>query len=99
MTLQLLNTVASSEMQPGLHSKITSSHTREWLVAGESYIETLLFVAALGDWAKEQPSILLTKGTVANLVNKQTRGAYTIWIGINAFRERLAAVNRAGSLQ
>ena len=46
------------------------------LVAGEDHIETTFFVVAPVNQVKEQPRILLVEGTVANLVNNQTRGAH-----------------------
>lgn len=46
------------------------------LFAGEDHIETAFFVVALVNQVEEQSGILLVKGTVANLVNNQTRRAH-----------------------
>lgn len=68
------------------------------LVAGEDHIETAFFVVAPVNQVKEQPGILLVKGTVANLVNNQVRGGRTRPLRQESvFPERLAAVNRSRS--
>lgn len=67
------------------------------LVAGEDHIEIAFFVVALVNQVKEQPGILLVKGTVANLVNNQARGGTRSLRQESVFPERLAAVNRSWS--
>ena len=67
------------------------------LVAGEDHIETTFFVVAPVNQVKEQPRILLVEGTVANLVNNQTRGRTRPLRQESVFPERLAAVNRSRS--
>ena len=61
--------------QGSVFLKILAPESRV-LVAGEDHIETAFFVVAPVNQVKEQSGILLVKGTVANLVNNQARGAH-----------------------
>src|SRR5699024_4604050 len=68
--------------QGSVFLKILAPESRV-LVAGEDHIETAFFVVSPVNQVKEQPGILFVKGTVANLVNNQARGAHkTVEAGI-----------------